>query len=617
MIKKGIIIIGLFMILISVGVVFSYAKEDQPFKINLLTQNAKPTLGYGIMVKGEDDSKKDNYYISIDLSKEMSLSESSSKIIKENKDKSIQLMCTIDETKNIDQNVSEIVSVIKDLPSENQKIMLSLIPSENMTDQDYSSIYTQVKDKLKSEKEKKIDLVWYPNTKESIASIPTDINWIGVTVKTPKDMAMLEDLYKKFPKSAIVVNEGIADAYMNDIKNGIDAINHLYYTAAYKYPNIKMIYNTSIEMGTNEKYQRNYEELLKEPWITALKLKESETRINPYIELEDYMQLSGNTSIILETQLDEQIGYVEYKWNNGNLTQNIRKPYLLTIDTNELHNGINRLSVIRYDNKGVIIDKRKVDVKVNNSNVSKRAMRRGTQYHISQKTTYKKPYIPVLMYHKFDYNVDPNEHSMFVSASRFEDQIKEMVNEGYTPITLYDLKRYLDGDGGLPQKPVIITADDGYMNNYTIAYPILKKYNAQATFFITTEFIGTKTASDHFTWEQAREMEESGLIDIQSHTHSHALLNQLREQEIKYQVSMSMGLIEQNLGKRDVKVFSYPEFRDSSKTRKILKTLGIDLQITDLANRRSKTTDENVQRIHVTNDLSGKELVAKIRHLTE
>lgn len=617
MIKKVIIVIGLFMILISVGVVFSNIKEDEPFKINLLSPTAKPTIGYGIMIKEDDDSKKDNYYLSIDISEEVSLNELLNKVIEENKDNSIQLIRTIHETKDIDQNVSEIIAIIEGMPSENKEIMLSLIPSDNTTDQIYNSTYTKVKDELKSKQAGKIDLVWYPKTKESIASIPVDVNWMGIVVKGPRDMELLEVLYKKFPEKSVIINECIADIYMEDVKNGIDAINHLYYTTVCKYPNTKMIYNTSIYKDSLGKYQANYEDLLREPWITALELEEVQNRAGAYKELVAYTQLSGTTSMILETKADDPIGYVEYKWNNADLTQKIRKPYLLTVDTTKLHNGINRLSIIRYDSKGTVIDKRKVDVKVHNSNIPERAIRRGPQYDISQKTTYKKSYIPVLMYHKFDYNVSADDHSMFVSADQFEDQIKEMLSAGYTPITFYDLKCYLDGKGGLPPKPVIITTDDGYMNNYTIAYPILKKYDVQATYFITTEFIGTKTASDHFTWEQAREMEESGLIDIQSHTHSHALLNQLSEEEVNYQVSMSFGLIEQNLGKRDVSVFSYPQFRDSNKTRKLLKELGVDLQITHLAKRRPKTTNDNVQRIHVTNDLNGEELVEKIKELTE
>ena len=617
MIKKAIIIVGLFMILLSVGVVFSYAQEEQPFRINLLAREAKPTIGYGLIVEENDTSTKDHYYISLDISKETSLSESLSKRIEENKDKSIQLIRTIDEGKTIDQNVKEIVAIIGSLPSQNQQITFSLIPTEAVTQETYSSTYSKVKDKLKAEGQGKINLVWYPKNKESILSAPTGVSLVGTAVRTPKDMEILDALYKKFPEKSIVVNEYIADAYKGDIKNGIDVINQLYYTVACEYPQIRIIYNTNTEMKTEEKYQKNYGELLKEPWLTTLKLDESVSRVSAYTELGDNAQLVGKVSIILETQPHEQIGYVEYKWNNAQIAQKINKPFLLTINTSELHNGTNRLAVIRYDSNGVIIDKRKVDVKVHNTNIPRRAIRRGTQYHISQKTTYKRPYIPVLMYHKFDYIVSPNDKSMFVSESMFEDQMKELLSAGYTPITFYDLKRYLDGDGGLPPKPFIITADDGYMNNYTIAYPILKKYNAQATFFITTEFIGTKTVSDHFSWEQAREMEESGLIDIQSHTHSHALLNQLSDQEVTYQVSMSFGLIEQNLGKRDVKVFSYPEFRDSLKTRKLVKDVGVQLQVTDLANWRSKTTYDNVQRIHVTNDLSGKQLVTKIKQLTE
>ena len=120
----------------------------------------------------------------------------------------------------------------------------------------------------------------------------------------------------------------------------------------------------------------------------------------------------------------------------------------------------------------------------------------------------------------------------------------------------------------------------------------------------------------HVTWAQAKEMEASGLIDIQSHTHGHQLLDKLSKEKVIYETDISFGLIEKNLGKRDVKVFSYPEFRNTPNTKKWLNENGVDFQITGLAKKLSVTSRQNIKRIHVTNEISPSELIKSIKRLT-
>ncbi|OON99951.1 MAG: hypothetical protein ATN35_10005 [Epulopiscium sp. Nele67-Bin004] len=230
-------------------------------------------------------------------------------------------------------------------------------------------------------------------------------------------------------------------------------------------------------------------------------------------------------------------------------------------------------------------------------------------------TTVRPIHVPVLMYHDFKDEVPEDEQSVTVSTELFEAHIKTLLAWGYHPITFTDLYNYLNGNGRLPYNPVIITADDGYLSNYTIAYPILKQYNVPATYFVSTAYVGVDTYMEHFTWEQAKEMEDSGLITIQSHTHTHALLNELSYPHLFYQVNYSFELIEQHLGERDIRVLSYPMFRYDNYTIGALESIGVDLQITNINGGGAVTTPTDVKRIHVSNFMSPMELIWEIQRL--
>jgi peptidoglycan/xylan/chitin deacetylase (PgdA/CDA1 family) len=148
--------------------------------------------------------------------------------------------------------------------------------------------------------------------------------------------------------------------------------------------------------------------------------------------------------------------------------------------------------------------------------------------------------IPAMMYHHV--NREP-EDSISISPENFEIQIKYLAEAGYRSLHLPEFFSYLES-WNIPEKLVLITFDDGYVDNYLFAYPILKKYNMKATIFPITAFIKDKIVKrgalmpnfellmrtpvtkggldDFLSWEEMKEMEKSGLIDIQAHSHSHA-----------------------------------------------------------------------------------------------
>ena len=86
--------------------------------------------------------------------------------------------------------------------------------------------------------------------------------------------------------------------------------------------------------------------------------------------------------------------------------------------------------------------------------------------------------VPVLMYHHLSEDVSSEA---VVSPSKFESDIKTLKAEGFTGIFLSDLHDYLNGHADLPEKPIIITFDDGYTSNYDYAYPIAKEHEMKIT----------------------------------------------------------------------------------------------------------------------------------------
>ena len=115
----------------------------------------------------------------------------------------------------------------------------------------------------------------------------------------------------------------------------------------------------------------------------------------------------------------------------------------------------------------------------------------------------------------------------------------------------------------LPDRSVCITFDDGYVDNYENAFPTLVKYKCPATIFVVSDFIegAVKLVDDArfgpMTWDQLREMTDSGLVEIQSHTKSHRIMSHLGEQDISIELNESKSTIVDNLGNR-CDMIAYP-----------------------------------------------------------
>lgn len=174
--------------------------------------------------------------------------------------------------------------------------------------------------------------------------------------------------------------------------------------------------------------------------------------------------------------------------------------------------------------------------------------------------------VPILNYHKVDYY----NHALSLSPEQFDEQMAYLAKEGYQTISPDRLMAYLNYGRKLPEKPILITFDDGYADNYIYAYPILKKYGFTATIFVVTSLVGSDER--YMTWEQAREMQQNGFV-IGSHTVNHRPLTKQSDQEVLAELSESRDIIKQNLGTFP-KYFAYPTGAYNQNIENLVKQSG-------------------------------------------
>lgn len=164
--------------------------------------------------------------------------------------------------------------------------------------------------------------------------------------------------------------------------------------------------------------------------------------------------------------------------------------------------------------------------------------------------TYSSHDIPVLNYHQIN---DTDFDALTLSSSEFAAQMKDLYEEGYTTLTPDQLLADLHGNN-LPSKPVLITFDDGYEDNYRNAYPILEKYHFNATIFLISNLVG----QDHYlNWNEIKDMQQHQ-ITFEGHTFSHPFLSKETDENVlKKELLDSKHDLENHLGYR-IDYLAYP-----------------------------------------------------------
>ncbi|MGE5141019.1 MAG: polysaccharide deacetylase family protein [Rudaea sp.] len=166
--------------------------------------------------------------------------------------------------------------------------------------------------------------------------------------------------------------------------------------------------------------------------------------------------------------------------------------------------------------------------------------------------------IPILMYHHLqDLGPDASalQRDWTVSPANFRLQLDLIQTRGFHTVTLAQLVSFFDEGKPLPAYPIILTFDDGWRDDYTVAFPALKERGMLGTFFIPTSYVDAGGKS-LITWSEALEM-QSAEMEFQGHTINHANLKQVGEEEAMRQLLVSKSKLESKLG-RPVVALAYP-----------------------------------------------------------
>ena len=202
--------------------------------------------------------------------------------------------------------------------------------------------------------------------------------------------------------------------------------------------------------------------------------------------------------------------------------------------------------------------------------------------------------LPVIMYHHI--LKDENRKCDYViTPSQFENDLRYIKNNGYTPISIAELLNYIDNNAPLPEKPILITFDDGYESFYTYAYPLLQEYKCKSVLSIIGKYTDLYSANttknisySHITWDELKEVSESGFVEVANHSYDlhynengkrqgiKQLKNESNEEYIKILEENIKTLNNQITKKLDIVnyTFAYPFGFYSNTTKDILKDFG-------------------------------------------
>jgi peptidoglycan/xylan/chitin deacetylase (PgdA/CDA1 family) len=241
--------------------------------------------------------------------------------------------------------------------------------------------------------------------------------------------------------------------------------------------------------------------------------------------------------------------------------------------------------------------------------------------------------IPVLMYH----HVNPVGNFINVRPHNFEAHMRYLKGAGFTSLHTAEFSDILTGRQEAPKRPVMITFDDGWLDNWVFAFPLLKKYNMKAVIFLITSRIaeqGKRTRSDEapvdplpthrdsgkliqqgrtaevmLSWDEVHEMMNSGLVEFHSHTHSHTRWDKLvldrdkRNEALRKDLLAAKDIMEARLNMSD-EALCWPQGFFDRDYLEIAESLGYRMMFTTKTGTNTPDTTMRKVRRLVIGDIS-------------
>lgn len=190
--------------------------------------------------------------------------------------------------------------------------------------------------------------------------------------------------------------------------------------------------------------------------------------------------------------------------------------------------------------------------------------------------------IPVLMYHAVAPRPSDAAHALSVHPDRFAAQLDLLAAEGFTTLTVGELAAIRRGGAAAPERPVVLTFDDGYADFHREALPRLADAGARATLFVTTGWLDDAGADAAgrpldrmLSWAQVGECDAAG-VEIGAHSHSHAQLDQLADAPLRDELARPRDLLTDRLG-HEVPHLAYPYGYSSPRVRRAVAGAGYRL----------------------------------------
>lgn len=214
--------------------------------------------------------------------------------------------------------------------------------------------------------------------------------------------------------------------------------------------------------------------------------------------------------------------------------------------------------------------------------------------------------IPVLMYHSIDYE---KGNELRIPKEKFKEQMSLLKEKGYTTLTLDELYEFFVNNKPIPEKSIVITFDDGYVDNYNNAYPILKEFNFNAVIFVITDNVDK--IKNYLTSDQIVELTNNG-IEVQSHTVSHERLSTLNYNKQLETLKNSKEFLE-NLLDKQISYIAYPYGNWNDSTIKAVRESNYKMAFTTSGTWSDKSDGiYTLDRVYVSNNFDMNEFCRRI-----